>query len=228
MPLALGGFFALAVQGAFFSPAKIGINKELVGSKHLGFAAGIQQMTAMLAILSGQIFAGWLFDHRSTGHGGGRRIGLAGGPRSAGGSGGAFGAGLVIAWVIPRVPAQGGPELHGEAGGEPFHQSRGAVAGHPLRRASFGVAFFWGFAAFINLWSVKIAKGITGGGEGLRDDVLGFHGGGLAGHGGGFGFASFLLRKRIELGWVPAGVAILLTDRICHRVEPMRSCACSM
>jgi len=59
MPLALVGFFLLATQAAFFSPAKFGINKELVGSKRLGFAAGVQQMMAMLALLAGQIVAGW-------------------------------------------------------------------------------------------------------------------------------------------------------------------------
>jgi acyl-[acyl-carrier-protein]-phospholipid O-acyltransferase / long-chain-fatty-acid--[acyl-carrier-protein] ligase len=70
MPMALAGFFALAVQSAFFSPAKIGINKELVGSRHLGFATGIQQMAAMLAMLAGQIVAGWIFDKRYQGLGG--------------------------------------------------------------------------------------------------------------------------------------------------------------
>ena len=70
IPLALGGFFALAVQSAFFGPAKIGINKELVGSRHLGFAAGVQQMMAMLAILVGQIAMGFLFDRRFISGGG--------------------------------------------------------------------------------------------------------------------------------------------------------------
>ena len=56
--LLLGLGTTLAVQAAFFSPAKIGIIKELVGSKHLGFASGIQQMLAMLAILAGQIVRG--------------------------------------------------------------------------------------------------------------------------------------------------------------------------
>jgi acyl-[acyl-carrier-protein]-phospholipid O-acyltransferase/long-chain-fatty-acid--[acyl-carrier-protein] ligase len=48
-----------------------------VGSKHLGFAAGIQQMTrllAILAILIGQIIAGWIFDHRFTERGGGTEV----------------------------------------------------------------------------------------------------------------------------------------------------------
>jgi len=105
MPLALCGFFALAMQSAFFSPAKIGINKELVGSKHLGFAAGIQQMTAMLAILAGQIFAGWLFDYRLTHHGGGVKIAweVALGPLLL------LAAlslpALAMAWAVPPCPA---------------------------------------------------------------------------------------------------------------------------
>ena len=64
MPAALAGFFALAVQSAFFSPAKIGINKELLGSRHIGFATGIQQMTTMIALLAGQIAAGVVFDRQ--------------------------------------------------------------------------------------------------------------------------------------------------------------------
>jgi acyl-[acyl-carrier-protein]-phospholipid O-acyltransferase/long-chain-fatty-acid--[acyl-carrier-protein] ligase len=54
---AMSGFFLLAVQSAFFSPAKIGLNKELLGTKHLGMASGLQQAMAMLAILAGQIAA---------------------------------------------------------------------------------------------------------------------------------------------------------------------------
>src|SRR6478736_1237150 len=102
MPLALCGIFALAVQSAFFSPAKIGINKELVGSKHLGCAAGIQQMTAMLAILTGQIVGPWLFDHRFTGHGGGAEIAwkVALGPLLL--LTGLSIPALAMAWAVPR------------------------------------------------------------------------------------------------------------------------------
>ena len=212
MPFALSGFFALAVQSAFFSPAKIGINKELVGSKHLGFAAGIQQMTAMLAILAGQIFAGWLFDHRFTGHGGS--------PDTAWHA--ALNPLLLLAalavptlgmaWAVPRVPAQGGPQFTPKLMVSHFLNLADLWRDAPLRRASFGVAFFWGFAAFINLWSVKLAKEMTGGGEGFGTQSSIFMAAASLGMAGGFGFASFLLRKRIELGWVPvAGVAMTLT-----------------
>lgn len=211
MPFALCGFFALAVLGAFFSPAKIGINKELVGSKHLGFAAGIQQMTSMLAILCGQIFAGWLFDHRFAGHGGGGEIAwqVALAPLVIVAA--CSVPGLAVAWAIPRVPAQEGPGFSAKLVVSHFMNLADLWRDIPLRRASFGVAFFWGFAAFINLWSVKIAKGLTGGGDGFGTMSSVFMAAALLGMAAGFGFASFLLRKRIELGWVPAaGIAMTL------------------
>ena len=212
LPLALGGFFALAVQAAFFSPAKLGINKELLGSKHLGFATGFQQMTAMLAMLAGQIVAGWLFDHRYHA--------LGGSPATA------WKAALIpmlvltalstpavaMAWVIPRVPAQGGGgKFSLKLSVSHFLNLSDLWRDRPLRLASFGVAFFWGFAAYINLWSVKLAKVMTGGGEGFGSLSSMFMAAASLGMAGGFGCASFLLRKRIELGWVPvAGVAMTL------------------
>ena len=221
MPLALGGFFALAVQSAFFSPAKIGINKELVGSKHLGFAAGIQQMTAMLAILAGQIAAGWLFDYRLKGHGGGREmawtVALAPLLLLAGLSVPA----LAVAWAVPRVPAQHGPKFTAKLAVSHFLNLADLWRDAALRRASFGVAFFWGFAAFINLWSVKLAKAMTGGGEGFGTQSSVFMAAASLGMAAGFGFASFVMRKRIELGWVPvAGVAMTLAATALALVTP--------
>lgn len=209
LPLALCGFFALAVQSAFFSPAKIGINKELVGSSHLGFATGIQQMTAMLAILAGQIVAGWWFDHRYHSLGGLPDVAwkaallplliltVLAAPA------------LIFAWIIPRVPAQGSGKFTPGLAISHFKSLTDLWRDVPLRQASFGVAFFWGFAAFINLWSVKLAKVMTGGGEGFGTLSSLFMAAASLGMAAGFGFASFLLRKRIELGWVPvAGVAM--------------------
>ena len=148
VPLALCGFFALAVQSAFFSPAKLGINKELVGSRHLGFATGIQQMTAMLAILIGQVVAGWLFDQRYKG--------LGGQPAQAWQAAlppmliltACSVPALFFAWIIPRVPAQGGGKFNLKLTVSHFTNLADLWRDVPLRQASFGVAFFWGFAAF--------------------------------------------------------------------------------
>lgn len=209
LPLALCGFFALALQSALFSPAKIGINKELVGSKHLGFATSMQQMTAMLAILVGQIVAGWLFDHRyhSLGASPGMAWAAALGPLVI--LAATAVPALLLAWIIPRVSAQGGEKFTSKVAFSHFAHLADLWRDAPLRRASFGVAFFWGFAAFINLWSVKLAKVMTSGGEGFGTLSSLFMAAASLGMVAGFGFASWLLRRRIELGWVPiAGLAM--------------------
>ncbi len=209
MPVAMLGFFALATQAAFFSPAKIGSNKELLGSAHLGFASGIQQMTTMLGMLAGQILAGWIYDSRYRGLGGTESVAwtaallpmliltLCSVPA------------LLMAWVVPRVPAQGGVPLRAGMLVQHFGHLKDLWRDAPLRRASFGMAFFWGFATFINLWSVKLAKVMTGGHGGFGTLSSEFMGAASLGMIGGFGLAAFLLRRRIELGWVPvAGVAM--------------------
>ncbi len=209
MPLALVGFFLLAAQSAFFSPAKFGINKELVGSKHLGFASGVQQMTAMLAILAGQIVAGWWYDKRY--------IALGSVPEMAWDAalfplvllGCCSVPAVALALSIPKVPAQGSGKLSGKLLVSHFKDLGELWQDLGLRRASFGVAYFWGFAAFINLWSVKVASSLTDGGQGFGTMSSLFMAAASLGMALGFGFASFLLRKRIELGWVPlAGIAM--------------------
>ncbi len=203
MPMALCGFFTLAIQSAFYGPAKMGINKELVGSKHLGFATGIQQMTAMLAILAGQIVAGWWFD---------KRYSLRGGVPDV-----AWDAALwpmmlltvcaipaiVLALIIPKVPAQAKEKFTLGLAVSHFASLKDLWADKRLHQAALGVSFFWGFAAFINLWSLKLAKVLTGGGEGFGTMSSGFMAAASLGMAAGFGVASMLLRKRIELGWVP-------------------------
>ncbi len=219
--MALAGFFALAMQSAFFSPAKIGINKELVGSRHLGFAAGIQQMMAVLAILIGQVVAGWWFDKRY--------IELGAVPEVA-----AAAAlwplllltalaipGVAMAWVVPRVPAQGYDRFTARLAVRHFRDLRELWHEPGLRRASFGVAFFWGFAAYLNLWSVKVAKEITGGEAGFGTLSSTYMAAASIGMVSGFGFASWLLRRRIELGWVPvAGAAMALGSIALWFVHP--------
>ena len=213
LPLALCGFFALAVQSSFFSPAKIGINKELVGSGHLGFAAGIQQMTAMLAILVGQIVAGRVFDSRYTELGGTPEMSWNAALAPLLVLAACSVPALILAVIIPRVPAQGGVKFTAKTAVSHFTNLAELWRDYRLRLASFGVAFFWGFAAFINLWSVKLAKVITGGGEGFGTVSSVFMAAASLGMAAGFGFAAFLLRRRIELGWVPvAGIGMTLTS----------------
>lgn len=223
MVLALFGFFALAVQAAFFSPAKMGINKELVGSRHLGFATGIQQMTAMLAMLAGQIVAGRWFDERYHTLGGKPDVAWTA----------ALGPlcllaivsipALLFAWLIPRVPAQGKVAFTRELAWSHFKGLAELWADKPLRMASFGVAFFWGFAAYLNLWSVKLAKVLSHGGEGFGTLSSLFMAAASLGMALGFGFASWLLRRGVHLGWVPLAGLLMAVFSFALAVTPVGS-----
>lgn len=205
LPFALIGFFALAVQAAFFSPAKIGLNKELVGSSHLGFATGIQQMAAMLAMLTGQIAAGVVFDRRWQALGGSREaawdaaylplVALTVSSIPA----------IALAWCVPRIPPPGGEPLRPGLLLRHFQHLRDLWSDPPLRRASLATAYFWGFAAYINLWSVKVASQLTGGHAGFGTLSSLYMAAASLGMIGGFAATAFLLRRRIELGWVPVG-----------------------
>lgn len=204
-PLALAGFLALAIQSTFISPAKLGLIKELVGSRHLGFASGVQQMTAMLAILSGQILGGVIFDMRLERTGDEWQAAL--GPMM-------ILAALALpaigfALLIPRTRSGTSEPLTARLAVRHFHQLSDLWRDPVLRRTSFGIAFFWGFAGFINLWSIGVAKELTGGGTGFGTLSSKFLIAASLGMAGGFGVASLLMKRRIELGWVPvAGVAM--------------------
>jgi acyl-[acyl-carrier-protein]-phospholipid O-acyltransferase/long-chain-fatty-acid--[acyl-carrier-protein] ligase len=223
MPLALLGFFALAVQSAFFSPAKIGINKELVGSRHLGFAAGIQQMMAMLAMLAGQIAAGLVYDHHWQALGGTREVAWQAARLPLAVLAVSALPALLLAWLVPRVPAQGRSPLHPRLLTEHFRHLRGLWSDAPLRRASLGVAYFWGFAAYINLWSLKVAAELTGGGAGFGTLSSLYMAAASLGMIAGFAATAFLLRRRIELGWVPVGgIAMTLLALLLALLDPAR------
>ena len=57
LELAVGSFTVFCVQAMFFSPAKKGLVKDMVGTENIGFASGILEITSMLALLVGQIGA---------------------------------------------------------------------------------------------------------------------------------------------------------------------------
>ncbi|MFN4873276.1 MAG: MFS transporter [Akkermansiaceae bacterium] len=221
MPTALIGFFLLATQAAFFSPAKFGINKELVGSRHLGFASGVQQMMAMLALLVGQIIAGWWYDERY------QELGSK--PMNAWDA--AFFPLFMLtclsvpavgmALLIPKLSAHAKTPISVKLLFSHFRDLGELWKERGLRRASFGVAFFWGFAAFVNLWSVKIAKAMTDGGEGFGTLSSIFMAAASLGMAIGFGFASWLLRKKIDLGWVPLGGLLMTISALALAWFPM-------
>jgi acyl-[acyl-carrier-protein]-phospholipid O-acyltransferase/long-chain-fatty-acid--[acyl-carrier-protein] ligase len=175
----------------------------------------MQQMTALLALLVGQIVAGWWFDHRFHALGGRpeHAWNAALGPMCL--LAGVSTLSILTSWIIPKVPAQGRVPFSGKLAISHFASLADLWRDKPLRQASFGVAFFWGFAGFINLWSVKLAKVLTDGMSGFGTLSSMFMAAASIGMALGFGFTSWLLRKRIELGWVPvAGIAMALLSLV--------------
>ena len=57
LPVAMAFFTVFCIQAMFFSPAKKGLVKDMVGTENIGFASGILEITSMLALLVGQIGA---------------------------------------------------------------------------------------------------------------------------------------------------------------------------
>ena len=64
---AFGMTLLLAVQSAFYSPAKFGYIRELVGKGALAAANGVVQAVSLVAILSGIFLFSMLFEYRLTG-----------------------------------------------------------------------------------------------------------------------------------------------------------------
>jgi acyl-[acyl-carrier-protein]-phospholipid O-acyltransferase/long-chain-fatty-acid--[acyl-carrier-protein] ligase len=90
-----------------------------------------------------------------------------------------------------------------------------------LRRSSLGVAFFWGFAVFIDLWAVRLAQVMTGGGEGFARQSSIFMVVASLGMVAGLGFTSHLLQKRIAFGWMPmAGIGMTVAATALAFVVP--------
>ena len=199
--LSLGGFFLLATQATFLSPAKMGVMKEIAGSRRLGIVSGWLQMTMMAGVLSG-IWAGgeWFAANLER-------------------TGDAWmsalwpllviallGVGeLVAAWAVQPTPPHPGMKFDTSVLWEHFAQLKLVFKERSIRLAAIGINFFWFVSNAVGLIVVTLAKEMHPGGE---------HGGGastvgkLAGLLGigvvaGSAIAGALCRKRIEMGLIP-------------------------
>lgn len=205
--LAVFAFFLLAVQSTFLSPSKMGVIKELVGSKKLGFASGLLEMGTILAILAGSILVNFWYDARLvSGMTAWQAVTLPVfvvmclGPIS-----------VLASYGIEVVPAASKERFQASILVRHFRQLGVVMKNRALKLSAFGVAFFWTFGGFIQLVSVQIAKEVNtihlaGEGRSLAWMML------AAGFGIAFGsLVSSLISKRgIELGLVPVGGAVMV------------------
>lgn len=138
--IALAGFGLLALQSCFFSPARQGVLKELVGKDRLAVAVGLMELLTVAAILLGGYAGGWVFDRLT--------VFFSGDPWS----GGAVTAGLLglsamlsllIFWPVPQTTAQMREPFRLDVFGRHFRDLLVVWRHGYLRYTALGVAFVW-------------------------------------------------------------------------------------
>lgn len=203
--MAVGAFFLLASQATLLSPAKMGIVKELLGARKLAYASGMMEGTVILAILAGMIVGGMWFDRGLASTGSGWSAALV--PVAVLWAGGLLAIVSAHRIQATRASMSDGYSLriafrHFRDLGEVWRQRR-------LRQAALGVAFFWGFAGFISLVVVQIAKELHGGGVGTGATNSKLMTAASVGIALGSIVAGRMSRRGIELGLAPVGALIM-------------------
>ncbi len=203
LEICLVGFFVLAVQAAVLSPAKMGVMKELAGSRRLGRVSGWLQVTMLAGILGG-MWAGGIWygtEYEKTGDAWMSAlwpmivISL-------------FGIGeLIAALCIQKTPSH--PEVHWRKSmaWEHFESVKIVFRRRSIRLAALGVTYFWFISNAISFILVTLTKELhpaTTGGAGPMElaKVAGILGIGVI---SGSFFASHVCKNRIELGLIPIG-----------------------
>lgn len=218
LPMVVLGFFLLSVESVLLSPAKKGIVKELVGHSRLGFASGVLEMSVILAVCFGQIISGWWYDiRRDAGH---EIWDAASMPMMMIGI-----AAFVSLWVsygVERVTPMGKRPFQAKILFEHFGQLKEMWQDRRIRLSGVGVAFFWGFAGFINLAAIQIGSDLSGGGgSGFGSENSWLM---LAASGGialGGVAASLICKRKIELGLVPVGGLIMVIGSLALAMGPI-------
>ena len=210
-------FFVLATEAAMFAPAKMGILKDLAGSRRLGLVSGVQQMTMFAAILAGYALAGAWF-------GGQIKKGLDPWNLALG----AIGLMTLLA-VIQTVLAsrvkqtEEHPEIHWRTSlwWEHFDNLGTVFRVRAVGIAALGIVFFWFMSNAVGTILVGLcneqypAEEDSARMKGLISAALG------VGVVGGSLLASVLCRKQIKLGLVPlAGFVLALGLAAAWHVPP--------
>ncbi|MBL9179649.1 MAG: MFS transporter [Verrucomicrobiaceae bacterium] len=221
LELSLAGFFVLAVQAAVLSPAKMGVMKELAGSRRLGFVSGWLQVTMLAGILGGMWAGGMWYgaEYEKTGDAWMSAlwpliiISI-------------FGVGeLIAALCIQNTPSH--PEVRWRKGMalEHFESLKIVFRRRSVRLAALGVTYFWFISNALSFILVTLTKELhpdTGGGAGPMElaKVAGILGIGVI---SGSFLASHVSKNRIELGMIPVGGFGLVVGLLWSGLAPLGS-----
>ncbi len=201
--LGLGLFFLMALQSTIFSPAKMGILKELAGSRRLGMVSGGLQMMTMAGILGGLSLGGPWFD---------RLFEKSGNAWQAAAEPvwvllGVSVAALGLGWLIQPVRAQARTPFRAAVLWEHVLNLKETLARTGLRRACLGVAVYWFVASMVGAMFVGIGLELhpdrdSGGAASASSWMTLMVGLGTA---GGSLVVAAVCRGGVQLGIVPFG-----------------------
>ena len=199
--MAVFWFCVFSVQATILSPAKKGVVKDMVGSRQLGYASGLMEMSLILSMLAAQIGIFVWFDILQV-------------SSNDGWEAAAFPTLIltciavtvaIAALSLPRYPANQTRKFEWKLFYEHFVQLKYLWSQRDLRLSEIGVSYFWFLAGALMLISLQIAQEhpIDGTGFSMSAAILmaWLSGGTVV---GGV-IASIICRKKIELGLIPLG-----------------------
>jgi acyl-[acyl-carrier-protein]-phospholipid O-acyltransferase / long-chain-fatty-acid--[acyl-carrier-protein] ligase len=203
--LCLVGVLFLAMEAAMFSPARLGIIKELAGARGLGLASGVQQFSMFGAILFSYWLAGKWFGTRLE-HGadpwGSAQLILG------------FAIALAVlqaagALLVRRTPAHPEVAWRRELALEHFVNLRLVFQVRTIGIAALGIVFFWFTCNAVGAMLVGLCNeqySDLAAAAKLKGTLSALLGVGIM---AGILLATVLSRKRIELRLVPAAALLL-------------------
>lgn len=153
--VAVAFFTLFSVQAMFFSPAKKGLVKDIVGSENIGFASGILEISSLLAILAGQIGALYIVYRLLKDWGPGSGWEAAGWPCACCTAGAALV--FLLSLALPRYKPQGARPFSWSLLWEHFAQLRMLWGNRILRNSEIGIGYFWFIAGTMMLVALQMA-----------------------------------------------------------------------
>ncbi len=196
------GFFLISIQSVVFAPAKLGIVKELLGSRRLGSASGWMQMLVIIAIIAGSAIGGLAYEKLEM------QPGFDAWTASALPMAALFVISIVAVWFSARMritlPHDPKP-FTADIFTKHFSYLRELFSEKRQRRSALGKSYFWAFGMFVFLVVTQKADEIAGGTSeagSIAGQMMASLGAGAA---VGGALAAVLSRRRIQLGLVPLG-----------------------
>jgi len=184
--------FLMSTQSTFFGPAKYGWIAETVPEKNLARANGLVQMTTMVAIVSGQVFGGGLFESYRDDLSTGAWIFVV-----------VAAMGVATALLVTRVPASR-PEATFSK--NPFGDLKktwsAARRDRRLLYAVLGIGHFFLLSALLQIDLLVYGEDLLGLGDAASARLVATA---VAGIALGSVLAGRLSRGRVEVGLVPLG-----------------------